>query len=170
MPKVFIHLILMKKFDMAMLKSDIYELDVDKPKTVPKTVPSKISDVDDNVVKNTLFNKLIEKINIIGSGKKNLHKNRVPDRKIPGISKFIETKYLKRLTKLTNNASENLPPKSQIKAVLDLGDKNIIFFLDLSCFLVEKYFHDYGSQSFLKVKFKSNITFFKDFLNLYSCY
>ena len=114
---------------MAMLKSDIYELDVDKPKTVPKTVPSKISDVEDNVVvKNTLFNKLIEKINIIGSGKKNLHKDRVVHRKIPGISKFIETKYLKRLTKSTNNASENLPPKSQIKAVLDLGDKNRIFF------------------------------------------
>ena len=123
MPKVLIHLILMKKFDMAMLKSDIYELDVDKSRTVPKTISSKISDVEDNVVvKNTLFNKLIEKINIIGSGKKNLHKNRVPDRKIPGISKFIETKYLKRLTKLANNASENLPPESQIKTVLDLGE------------------------------------------------
>ena len=71
MPKVLIHLILMKKFDMAMLKSDIYELDVDKSRTVPKTISSKISDVEDNVVvKNTLFNKLIEKINIIGSGKK----------------------------------------------------------------------------------------------------
>lgn len=65
------HLILMKKLDMAMLKSDIYELDVDKSRTVPKTVPSKISDVEENVVvKNTLFNKLIEKIKIIGSGKK----------------------------------------------------------------------------------------------------
>ena len=71
MPKVLIHLILMTKFDMAVLKSDIYELDVDKSRTIPKTVPSKISDVEDNVVvKNTLFNKLIEKINIIDSGKK----------------------------------------------------------------------------------------------------
>ena len=71
MPKVLVHLILVKEFDMAMLKSDIYELDVEKPKTDPKTVPSKVSDVEDNnVVKNTLYNKLIEKINIIGSGKK----------------------------------------------------------------------------------------------------
>ena len=61
----------MKKFDMAMLKSDIYELDVDKSRTVPKTVPSKISDVEENVVvKNTLFNKLIEKIKIKGTKKK----------------------------------------------------------------------------------------------------
>lgn len=63
----------------------------------------------------------------MAQAKKNLHKYRVVDRKIPGISKFIETKYLKRLIKLTNNASENLPPKSQIKTVLDLGDKNRTF-------------------------------------------
>ena len=106
----------------------------------------------------------------MAQAKKNLHKNRVVNRKIPGISKFIETKYLKRLTKLTNNTSENLSPKSQIKTVLDLGDKNRFFFLDLICFLVERYLHDYGSQSFLKVKFKNNITFLKVFFNFYSCY
>ena len=54
-----------KKVDLASLKLDVDELDIDKLKTVPVDL-SKLSNVVDNdVVKKTVFDKLVAKVNAI---------------------------------------------------------------------------------------------------------
>ena len=52
-----------KKTDLASLKSDVDELDVDQIKAVPLELSKPSSAVDNDIVKKTEYNKLVAKIN-----------------------------------------------------------------------------------------------------------
>ena len=82
------------------------------------------------------------------------------DKKITDTTKFIETQYFNKLTKLNFDArmaetSEYLATKNQVETEIDLKDKNRekikqkVQTLDLSCFIVRIYFDNNGSQNYL---------------------
>ena len=56
-----------KRTDLASLKSEVDELDIDKLKTFPDTLSKLSNVVDSNVVKKTVYNKLVTKVNVIGA-------------------------------------------------------------------------------------------------------
>ena len=131
MQQVLIQQNLLKKIDLASLKSDVDELDIDKLKTVPsglsnwksnvdkldvdKLVPapvdlSKLSDVVNNdFVKNTVHDNLVKKANTIKAGDfGNLVRKADYNTKIAEIEKKIlyhdHDEYIvtKKLNKLTS--------------------------------------------------------------------
>ena len=100
-----------KKFDLAILKSDVHDLDNDKLKTVPVNLSKLSNVVKTDVVKETIYNELVKRVNVVQIidtselVKKANYNTKLAEikKKIPGHGQYITTYDLNKFSNFRRN-------------------------------------------------------------------